>query len=66
MLTLQLMGAYGRNYATRNEASRDWVQGKDFKIVAGPYTSIRDTDTLKRMHEHAIIIIAQGEPLQLW
>lgn len=66
MQTLMLMGAYGRNYSTRTEASRDWAQGKDFKIVDGPYCSVRDVETMKRMHKHAIIIIAQGEPLSLW
>lgn len=66
MHTLKLIGAYGRTYPTRIEASRDWAQGKDFKIIMGPYTSVRDKDELKRRHEHATIIVAQGEPLQLW
>ena len=67
MLILELIGAYGRTYATRNDASRDWVQGKDFKIKGGgPYCSVRDIEVMRRMHEHAIIVIAQGEPLSLW
>lgn len=41
-MILYAMGAYGR------EARRsDWAAGKDFKIVGGPYFSIRDIDKLK-------------------
>ena len=37
-----LTGAYGRE-ATES----DWLQGKDFKIVSGPYCSIRDSAAIK-------------------
>lgn len=42
-------GAYGRS---TNEA--DWLAGKDFRIVGGPYFSIRD---LKAMKDEGIILI---------
>lgn len=35
-------GAYGRD-TTEN----DWTEGKDFKIVGGPYFSIRDIAALR-------------------
>ena len=44
---LMIMPAYGRQYKTSQEAKADWEAGKDFKIVNGPYLSIRDVDYLK-------------------
>lgn len=41
------MPAYGRQYKTSQEAKADWNAGKDFKIVNGPYLSIRDIDYIK-------------------
>lgn len=34
--------AYGRSYASVEALSKDWHAGKDFKVVNGPYCSIRD------------------------
>ena len=45
MITLK--AAYGRNYDTEKEALLAWIGGKDFKIVNGPYCSIRDIESLK-------------------
>lgn len=45
-----VMAAYGRRYASFFEALRDWNAGKDFKIVGGPYISIRDTYTHPEVH----------------
>ena len=42
-----LMPAYGRQYATKCAAVADWKSGKDFKIVGGPYCSIRDLEALQ-------------------
>lgn len=42
-----IMPAYGRQYKTSQEAKADWETGKDFKIVNGPYLSIRDINSLK-------------------
>jgi len=38
--------AYGRKYKTAEDAVKDWEAGKDFKIVRGPYMSIRDVKNL--------------------
>lgn len=34
---LHLTGAYGRETSLK-----DWVSGKDFKIIGGPYCTVRD------------------------
>ena len=39
---LYLTGAYGRE-----ATEADWDNGKDFKIVSGPYCSIRDSAAIK-------------------
>lgn len=39
---LVVMPAYGRSYKSREEVTEAWKSGKDFKIVNGPYCSIRD------------------------
>lgn len=39
---LVIMPAYGRNYKNREEVVEAWKSGKDFKVVGGPYCSIRD------------------------
>lgn len=46
---LVLIPAYGRQYQTKELALKDWYTGKDFKVVNGPYCSIRD---LPYMREH--------------
>jgi len=38
--------AYGRVYKTKKELMIDWEGGKDFKIIAGPYCSIRDKESM--------------------
>jgi hypothetical protein len=43
---LVVMPAYGRSYATSEQVIADWKSGKDFKVVNGPYCSIRDLDYL--------------------
>lgn len=55
MNTLILIGAYGRRYATAEQALADWDNGKDFKIVNGPYCSIRDTEALKKDYRVCVI-----------
>ena len=44
---LMIMPAYGREYKTSEEAKADWNAGKDFKVVCGPYLSIRNIEHLK-------------------
>ena len=44
---ITLAAAYGRKYSTEKEALLAWIGGKDFKIVNGPYCSIRDIEHMK-------------------
>ena len=44
---ITLTAAYGRKYSTEKEALLAWIGGKDFKIVNGPYCSIRDIEMMK-------------------
>lgn len=55
-----LAGAYGRNYETKKAALRDWEAGRDFKIVDGPYCSIRDLDQLVEESSGVYIVTKQG------
>ena len=45
-------GAYGRE-----AAEADWITGKDFKIVNGPYFSIRDIEAMKKEGIEQIIFL---------
>jgi hypothetical protein len=38
--------AYGRRFNSHDEAHIAWKEGRDFKIVDGPYFSCRDIDRL--------------------
>ena len=58
-----IVGAYGRKYDTLDAAKIDWEAGKDFRIVRGPYCSIRDTEMFKSMG-HAVVLRA-GPNLEL-
>ena len=42
--TLTVTGAYGRDYKSQKAVREDWKAGKDFKIIGGPYMSIRDVE----------------------
>jgi hypothetical protein len=44
---LVLIPAYGRRYKDKDSMLADWQNGKDFKIVGGPYCSIRDLESMK-------------------
>ena len=52
-----IVGAYGRKYLSLDEAKADWEAGKDFRIVRGPYCSIRDTELFKSMG-YAVVLKA--------
>ena len=54
---IRLIAAYGRKYSTLAEAKADWEGGKDFRIVRGPYCSIRDTEMFKSIG-HAVVLKA--------
>ena len=63
--TLMLTPAYGREYKTKAEALAAWEEGKDFKIVNGPYCSIRDFEGLKRRHNAIIMRFGYGMAVRL-
>jgi len=42
MSTLYVIPAYGRTYEKTDDVVADWHDGKDFKIVGGPYINKRD------------------------
>jgi hypothetical protein len=54
---VNLIAAYGRSYATAEAAISAWKSGKDFKIMGGPYTSIRDIGILKWDFPNGIYIL---------
>jgi len=43
---MKIIPAYGRSYKTPDAAIEDWKAGKDFRIVNGPYLSIRDVKAM--------------------
>lgn len=60
MKVLMVLAAYGRSYATAQEAVSDWFAGKDFQILEGPYCSSRDTAViLENGFTHVQIIDAE-------
>lgn len=53
---LKLYGAYGR------EANlKDWLEGLDFRILGGPYCSIRDVPTMAKQFDVLEFISRNGE-----
>ena len=49
-LPLALVPAYGRKYTSALAAEADWLAGKDFKILDGPYCSVRDIEAINARH----------------
>jgi hypothetical protein len=39
--------AYGRIYKTNEDYRKAWLAGLDFKIIDGPYCSIRDKEYIE-------------------
>jgi len=62
-LSVDLLGAYGRSYMDKKTAKADWFAGKDFKMMNGPYCSIRDCFRLKMMANYVTILNRNGEKL---
>ena len=57
---LFLIPAYGRFYDSKEALLNDWESGKDFRIVRGPYTSIRDLDSLTADYDRIIAFFSPG------
>lgn len=36
--------SYGRDYTSKKAALDDWLNGKDFRIVGGPYINKQDAE----------------------
>ena len=53
--TLILVGAYNRTYSSEEAVVTDWLGGKDFKVLSGPYCSIRDLEELKTKFNRIVI-----------
>ena len=51
-----LVPAYGRSYATRQEALDDWNAGLDFKIEGGPYCSNADREVMRGAGHNVVSI----------
>lgn len=47
--TVIITPAYDRRYQEANAVVADWEAGKDFKILNGPYLSIRDADAFRHI-----------------
>lgn len=65
MMTMTLLGAYGRNYTDKAKALNDWQNGKDFQVYNGPYCSIRDLDYLMRFNNKIQILLNDGQTIVL-
>ncbi len=48
--------AYGRILGDINMAKNAWDWGQDFKIVDGPYFSIRDLERIKKDYTGLLIV----------
>jgi hypothetical protein len=65
MMTITLLGAYGRTYIDKAKVLQDWQNGKDFQVLDGPYCSIRDMDYLTRMNNKIQILLNDGQTIVL-
>lgn len=66
MSTEFIRAAYGRTYATPEAAIKDWNDGKDFQIVDGPYTSIRDVEKFPNYGVTGLIFVDSIPSFSLW
>lgn len=62
---INLVGAFGRKYITKELAIMDWKAGKDFKVFGGAYCSIRDKDSLTRIAETVQLFTTLGETVNI-
>ena len=60
MYRLTLMGAYGRVYTSIDAMLHDWLNGKDFKILNGPYCSIRDIHHMIQIYDAVELMTHDG------
>lgn len=60
---LILLPAYGRSYENQVACLQDWEGGKDFKILDGPYCSVRDEGIMQQAGFNKILFTTNGQPL---
>lgn len=58
-MAITLIPAYGRKYKTKGDLLDDWYAGKDFKVLCGPYTSIKDYWALSK--QYGIVLLQHRE-----
>ncbi len=63
LVELVLIPAYGRNYNSDEAVKNDWNNGKDFKILNGPYCSIDDLNHLKMISDILIFTSLDGKEM---
>jgi len=66
MNTLFVGSAYGRIYPFRHQVLEAWRGGKDFKIVNGPYMSVRDTGLIKDEGYDQVVFKGSFGDMVLW
>lgn len=52
---LILVPAYGARYTSKEDMVKGWNSGKDFRIISGPYCSVRDINSLKTISSRVTI-----------
>ena len=66
MKILTLRPAYGRRVASMTGLEKMWKDGCDFKIDGGPYTSIRDLETLQAMADSVIVTGSNADDSEVY
>jgi len=63
--SVYLYPAYGRTYSNMKELKADWEKGRDFKILHGPYTSVRDVELIKKDFQSIYVFPSKVESFYL-
>lgn len=59
-MSIHLVPAYGRDYNSVWEAKEAVLSGADFKIVGGPYCSIRDFNNMEVDYGTILLMFNKG------
>ncbi len=57
--SINIAPAYGRTYESLGSMVEAWNDGKDFKVISGPYCSVRDIKVLKE--EYGTVYVTNGD-----
>ena len=58
--------AYNRTYSTAEEAQASWQAGDDFKIISGPYFSIRDLQLIAQDYDEIHVVWGKTTSVRLY